>query len=105
VAHLVTRAYNEDEMLRQLAQDLRVTERPQRAFGIEIGTRMTVVRLADGTLFVHSPVALDRATRLALDALGPVRHVVAPNRVPPSSRRRVSGGVPRRAFLCGARCR
>jgi len=80
VAHLVTRAYNEDEMLRQLAQDLGVTERPQRAFGIEMGTRMTVVRLADGTLFVHSPVALDRATRLALDALGPARHVVAPNR-------------------------
>ena len=76
----MTRAYNEDEMLRQLAQDLWVAERPQRAFGIEMGTRMTVVRLADGTLFVHSPVALDRATRLALDALGPVRHVVAPNR-------------------------
>src|SRR5438105_1562048 len=66
--------------LRQLATDLWVTERPQRAFGIEMGTRMTVVRLGDGTLWVHSPVALERATRRALDALAPVRHVVAPNR-------------------------
>ncbi len=67
-------------MFRQLATDLWVTERPQRALGVEMGTRMTVVRLADGSLFVHSPVALDRPTRAALDALGPVRHVVAPNK-------------------------
>jgi len=67
-------------MFRQVASDLWVTERPQRAFGIEVGTRMTVVRLADGSLFVHSPVALDRPTRRALDALGPVHHVVAPNK-------------------------
>lgn len=47
----------------------------------DIGTRMTVIRLADGSLFLHSPVKLDDATRAALDALGPVRHVVAPSKV------------------------
>lgn len=67
-------------MLRLLDRDLWVTERPQRFFGIEMGTRMTVARLADGGLFVHSPVRLDAETRAALDALGPVRAVVAPNR-------------------------
>jgi hypothetical protein len=67
-------------MLRPLAQDLWVTERPQRFLGIEMGTRMTVVRLADGGLFVHSPVRLDEVTRRDLDGLGPVRAVVAPNR-------------------------
>jgi hypothetical protein len=67
-------------MFRELATDLWVTERPQRFFGIEMGTRMSVVRLADGGLFVHSPVHLDNDTRRALDALGPVRAVVAPNR-------------------------
>ena len=36
-------------------------------------------RLADGALWVHSPVALDAALRAALDALGPVRFVVTPN--------------------------
>jgi hypothetical protein len=67
-------------MLRELAPDLWVTERSQRFFTSEIGTRMTVVRLSDGGLFVHSPVSLDPALRKALDALGPTRFAVAPNR-------------------------
>ncbi|EOD18559.1 hypothetical protein EMIHUDRAFT_50494, partial [Emiliania huxleyi CCMP1516] len=41
--------------------------------------KMAVVRLPDGTLWVHSPVELDSALRDALAALGPVRHVVTPN--------------------------
>ncbi len=53
--------------------------REARFFGVETGTRMTVVRLAEGGLFVHSPVALDDATRAAVDALGEVRAVVAPS--------------------------
>ena len=67
-------------MLRPVAPDLWVTERPQRLLGIEMGTRMTVVRLVDGGLLVHSPVQLDEVTRRDLDGLGPVRAVVAPNR-------------------------
>jgi hypothetical protein len=68
-------------VLRALAADLWVAERPQRFYGLEVGTRMTVIRLADGSLLLHSPVELDAALRAALDALGPVRFVVAPNRV------------------------
>jgi hypothetical protein len=67
--------------LRPLAQDLWVAERPQRFYGLEVGARMTVIRLADGSLLLHSPVALDAALRRALDALGRVRFAVAPNRV------------------------
>jgi hypothetical protein len=40
---------------------------------------MTVGRLADGGLFVHSPVSLDGGTREAVDAIGPVKAVVAPS--------------------------
>jgi hypothetical protein len=47
----------------------------------DIGARMTVIRLADGSLFLHSPVRLDPPTRDALDALGPVGSVVAPSKV------------------------
>ena len=67
--------------LRALAPDLWVVERPQRFYGLEVGARMTVVRLADGSLLLHSPLHLDAALRRALDALGPVRFAVAPNRV------------------------
>ncbi|MFC5438278.1 DUF4336 domain-containing protein [Rhodanobacter umsongensis] len=42
-------------------------------------TRMTLVQLADGGLWCHSPVAPDEALFAALDALGPVRHLVSPN--------------------------
>jgi len=68
-------------VLRELARDIWVVERPQRFYGIEVGTRMTVMRLADGNLLLHSPVALDAALRRELDAIGRVRYAVAPNRV------------------------
>lgn len=69
------------DVLTQLAPDLWVAARPLRLVVGDIGTRMTVVRLRDGSLFLHSPVELDDATRAALDALGPVRAVVAPSLV------------------------
>ena len=67
--------------LRQLADNLWVAERPQRFYGLEVGTRMTVVRLAGDRLLLHSPVALDRELREQLDSLGRVSFAVAPNRV------------------------
>lgn len=66
-------------MLEQIADDVWVAPRPLRFLGVETGTRMTVVRLADGGLFVHSPVGLDASTREAVDALGPIKAVVAPS--------------------------
>ncbi|MBW1688458.1 MAG: DUF4336 domain-containing protein [Deltaproteobacteria bacterium] len=67
-------------MLRKLAENLWVEERPQRFYGLEVGTRMTVMRLADGSLLLHSPVSLDPQLRRELDSLGAVRYAVAPNR-------------------------
>jgi Domain of unknown function (DUF4336) len=67
--------------LRQLAPDLWVADRAQTFYGLPVGTRMTVIRLAGRRLLLHSPVALDPALRAELDALGRVSSVVAPNRV------------------------
>lgn len=66
--------------LHQLDRNIWVAERPQRFYGLEVGTRMTVIRLADGSLLLHSPVALDPELRGELDSLGSVRFAVAPNR-------------------------
>jgi Domain of unknown function (DUF4336) len=66
--------------LRPLAPDLWVAERPLPLVVGDIGARMTVVRLRDGGLVLHSPVRLDAATRGALDAIGPVRAVIAPSK-------------------------
>lgn len=70
-----------ENALRNLAPNLWVAERPLKLIVGDIGTRMSVVRLADGGLFLHSPVRLDAETHRALDDLGPVRAVVAPSKV------------------------
>src|SRR3546814_2721760 len=46
---------------------------------IPFPTRMTVVRLAGGRLWVHSPIAPDTVLFEAIDALGDVAWLVAPN--------------------------
>jgi hypothetical protein len=46
---------------------------------IDVGGRMGVVKMRDGSLWIHSPIELDDATRRAVDALGPVKFVVSPN--------------------------
>ena len=46
----------------------------------DFSTRMTIVKLSDGGLFLHSPIRLDDGLREELDGLGEVRAVAAPNK-------------------------
>jgi hypothetical protein len=66
-------------MLEPLAKDVWIESAPLSFFGIQLGTRMTVLRLASGEVVVHSPIRLDDALAAKIDAIGPVRHVLAPN--------------------------
>lgn len=50
-------------------------------FGFDYPTRMAVVRLADGGLWLWSPVEPTPALVAAVRALGPVRHLVSPNKL------------------------
>jgi hypothetical protein len=69
-------------MLDHLDEGLWAVTSPLKVLGlIPMASRMTVVRLNDGGLFVHSPVRLEPKLKAALDALGPTRHVIAPNRM------------------------
>jgi len=54
-------------------------ERPFAWLGIDVNGRGAVVKLSDGSLWVHSPVKLDPELKAAMDALGPVKHIVTPN--------------------------
>jgi hypothetical protein len=65
--------------LESIAPHVWVASMPNRFMGLQMGTRMTVVRLPDGSLFVYSPIRLNPELRKALDAIGPVRHIVAPS--------------------------
>ena len=55
-----------------------VSEYGLRYGGMRLQARATIVRLAGGELFVHSPCPLDPALQGQLLALGPVAHIVAP---------------------------
>lgn len=52
---------------------------PHRFFGLHLDTRMTVLRLPGGGLWLHSVVPVDEGLAMQLQALGPVRHIVVPN--------------------------
>ena len=67
-------------MLQNLDKNLWVVPAPQRVFGLQIGTRMTVIKLISGGLFLHSPVSLTPELCQELSALGDVRAIAAPNR-------------------------
>lgn len=55
-------------------------QQPLRFGPISLTTRMTVVRLGDGSLWVHSPVSPTPRLVDALNSIGEVRFVVAPNK-------------------------
>lgn len=76
--------YDPLETLKPFAEDVWIVD------GQEIGmsflrltfpfpTRMTVVRLPSGDLWLHSPIAFSEALARSIADLGPVRHLTAPN--------------------------
>jgi hypothetical protein len=68
-------------LLKPFAPDVWEYNAPLRVIGIEMGHRMTVVRLADGSLWVHSPVVWSRELDGEMRMLGDVRHFTAPSRM------------------------
>jgi Domain of unknown function (DUF4336) len=55
-------------------------QQPLKFGPISLTTRMTVVRLRDRSLWVHSPISPTRELNEELQKLGTVRYVVAPNK-------------------------
>lgn len=69
-------------MLEEFAPSVFLAEGPTVPFlSIPYPTRMAVVRLADGSAWVWSPVALTPELEAAVSAVGPVRHIVSPNKL------------------------
>lgn len=66
--------------LTPVADGIWCATQPLAMLGLELGARMTVVRLTDGGLLLHSPIDPTPVLRDGVAALGPVRQIVAPNR-------------------------
>jgi len=50
-------------------------------FGFPYPTRMAVIRLRNGSLFIWSPIALTPELRTEVEALGSVTYLVSPNKI------------------------
>ena len=55
-----------------------IKEYPIHYAGCDFTARMTIVRLANGRLFIHSPCEIDASIQAAIERLGSVEFIVAP---------------------------
>lgn len=70
------------QLLANLGPSVWIADGPVLSFfGFGYSTRMAVIRLADGQLFIWSPVALTAGLKAEVDALGSVRYLVSPNKL------------------------
>ena len=94
-------------MLEEFGPSLYLADGPTVPFfGFPYPTRMAVARLSDGSAWVWSPVALTEELANELQAIGPVRYIVSPNKLHHLflSEWRASFLRRRPAVLLGRRC-
>ncbi|TNC52304.1 DUF4336 domain-containing protein [Rubellimicrobium rubrum] len=73
-------AYSPLNTLKPVADGIWIVDGgPMHVAMIPIPIRMTVVRLASGQVWLHSPVPYNARLRSEIEALGPISHLVAPN--------------------------
>ena len=66
--------------LKPVAENIWVVDGEAISFGgLPYTTRMTIVRLENGDLFLHSPIAITDELKAAVAALGTIKHLVSPN--------------------------
>ena len=58
-----------------------IDEIPLRFYGMQLGTRMTIIKLKNDKLFLHSPTKLNPRLIEQIDNLGKVAFIVAPNKL------------------------
>lgn len=78
--------YSPLNTLKPVAEDIWIVDGPVIRFGpallkMPFPTRMTVIRLASGELFIHSPTALVPELKAEVQAIGKPRFVIGPNRI------------------------
>lgn len=67
------------EELTPFADGVWVGAAPARIVGMPLTTTMTVLKLRDGGLLLHSPTAMTPERRSAVESLGEVKHLYAPS--------------------------
>ena len=73
--------YSPLDVLKPVAENVWIVDSgPMKVAGLlPLPVRMTVIRLSDGSLLLHSPTRFNFELKRQLEEIGPVRHIVAPN--------------------------
>ncbi|MCF2905651.1 DUF4336 domain-containing protein [Octadecabacter sp. CECT 8868] len=72
--------YNPVDQAKLIDTNIWIFDGPHiKFYGIPFPTRMTVVRLRDGGLWIHSPIHMSDEVLRNVNALGEVKHLIAPN--------------------------
>lgn len=66
-------------MLKNLDSNLWIAEQSQKYLGLEVGTRMTVIRLDNHKIIIISPIKITDALAKQIDQIGEVEAIIAPN--------------------------
>jgi hypothetical protein len=66
-------------MLNPVAEGIWDATQPLRVAGFDLGHRMTILRLRNGEVVVHSPIQYSSAVGRDVDAIGPVKYILAPS--------------------------
>jgi hypothetical protein len=72
--------------LKPVAENVWIVDGPMIRFGMPwpkmpFSTRMTIIRIRNGDLFIHSPTPLTDGLKAEVGQIGRVRHIVGPNRI------------------------
>ena len=84
--HMSATLYDPINVYKPLATNIGVVDGPFEYFSVAgirmpmpFTTRMTVVRLSNGDLFLHSPIKYEESLATVLRSMGTVRHLISPN--------------------------
>ena len=64
-----------------IANKIHIDEIPLQFLGMQLGTRMTVIKMKTNSLFLHSLTKLTHVLKNILDELGKVSIIVCPNKL------------------------
>ena len=73
-------AYPPLDTLKLLAEAVWIVDSgPIHVLGLPLPIRMTVLRLSNGDMLLHSPTGFNAGLMAEIQRIGPIRHLVAPN--------------------------
>ena len=67
-----------NQLSEYIQNEIWILEYPIRFFGMDLFARMTIIKLSNGDLWIHSPCKIDNSLKQQIDKIGEVKYIVAP---------------------------